>query len=76
MERVKTPFEADIASHVLASPAASDNSEETQIMPSPAPSAVPGSNGNLKRVACSREETVESLAAKVIAQTLCHCLHS
>ena len=34
-------------------------------MPSPAPSAESVGNGNLKQIACSREETIESLSAKV-----------
>ena len=65
MERLATPFEANISSHILASPAASDRSEEAYAMPSPASSTEPVGNGNLKKVACSREETIETLSAKV-----------
>ncbi|CAL5223884.1 g6477 [Coccomyxa viridis] len=65
MERMATPFEADISSHILASPAASDRSEDTHAVPSPATSAGPVGNGSLKQIACSREETIESLSAKV-----------
>ena len=65
MEQMATPFEANIKSHVLASPAASDRSEDAYAMPSPAPSAGPVGNGSLKQIACSREETIESLSAKV-----------
>lgn len=39
-------------------------------MPSPAPSAEPVGNGNLKQIACSREETIESLSAKVSLPSL------
>ncbi len=63
-----TPFEADISSHILASPAASDRSEDTHAVPSPATSAGPVGNGSLKQIACSREETIESLSAKVRRQ--------
>jgi hypothetical protein len=73
IDRLSTPFESSISSHVLASPAASDRSEENHAGHSPrpdAPSADPMSNGSLKKIACSRTETVESLTAKVCPPTL------
>ena len=69
-ERMTSPFDSPIRSHVIASPAASDRSDEAQAGQSPrleAPSAqVSLTNGNLKKIACSREETVETLSAKVL----------
>ena len=69
IERMTSPFDSPIRSHVIASPAASDRSDEAQAGQSPrleAPSAqVSLTNGNLKNIACSREETVETLSAKV-----------
>ena len=70
LERMTSPFDSPIRSHVIASPAASDRSDEGQAGQSPrleAPSAqVSLTNGNLKKIACSREETVETLSAKVL----------
>lgn len=70
IERMTSPFDSPIRSHVIASPAASDRSDEGQAGQSPrleAPSAqVSLTNGNLKKIACSREETVETLSAKVL----------
>ena len=73
IDRLSTPFESSISSHVLASPAASDRSEENHAGHSPrpaSPSADPMSNGSLKKIDCSRTETVESLTAKVCLPTL------
>ena len=70
LERMTSPFDSPIRSHVIGSPAASDRSDEGQAGQSPrleAPLAqVALTNGNLKRIACSREETVETLSAKVL----------
>ena len=73
LERMTSPFDSPIRSHVIASPAASDRSDEGQAGQSPrleAPSAqVSLTNGNLKKIACSREETVETLSAKVLPRS-------
>ena len=73
LERMTSPFDSPIRSHVIASPAASDRSDEGQAGQSPrleAPSAqVSLANGNLKKIACSREETMETLSAKVLPRS-------
>lgn len=67
MDRLATPFDSNIASHMLTSPAASERSEGAGQSPRPAApsSAEPLSNGSLKKITCTREETLESLTAKV-----------